>query len=38
MGLWNMYFTQSKSSKKHAHLLGYNYECSVYEGMYKNKQ
>ena len=36
--LGKMYFTQSLSPKKHAHLLGYNDECTINEGMYKNQQ
>ena len=33
-----MYFTQSSSPKKHAHLLGYNDdECTINKGMSKNQ-
>ena len=28
----------SKCPEKHAHLLGYNVECTINEGMYKNQQ
>ena len=36
--LGKMYFTRSLSPEKHAHILGYNDECTINEGMYKNQQ